>query len=61
MPIYKYKCKVCGQIYEKLSSISERNEMKSCPYCGKMESVKLVSGFIAKTSSNGTCSTSSGG
>jgi len=61
MPIYKYRCKVCGQTFDKLSSISERDEMKGCPYCGKRESIKLLSGFTSKKSSKGTCSTSSGG
>ncbi|HKL09978.1 MAG TPA: zinc ribbon domain-containing protein [Clostridia bacterium] len=61
MPIYEYRCKACGQTFDKLSSISEKDDMKTCPYCGKDDSVKLVSGFLSKSTSKGSCNASSGG
>lgn len=33
MPIYEYKCPVCGHKFEVLTSISKRDEVK-CEKCG---------------------------
>ncbi len=63
MPIYEYKCKACGQSFEKLSSIAEKDSGKVCPFCGKRASEKLISSFMAKgskpsgASSGGSCGT----
>ena len=46
MPTYDYRCKACGHIFEKRSSIADRNIPVGdpCPICtvGRME--KLVGG-----------------
>lgn len=31
MPLYSYQCKKCGHVFEKLLSISRKDEPKSCP------------------------------
>ncbi len=48
MPIYEYKCTVCGHRFEKLQSISEE-PVKTCPVCGGAVK-KLISNtsFILK-------------
>ncbi len=50
MPIYEYKCNVCGHRFEKLQSFSEE-PVKTCPQCGG-EVKKLISrsSFILKGS-----------
>lgn len=44
MPIYEYRCKECGRIFELRRSYSEANEGAKCTVCGGA-SEKLVSGF----------------
>lgn len=52
MPMYEYKCKACGQSFDKLSSIVEKDEAKECPYCGKSDSEKMISNFLGANSSS---------
>jgi putative FmdB family regulatory protein len=33
MPIYDYKCTVCGNVHEEMRSVSDRNEDAACPEC----------------------------
>lgn len=33
MPLYEYQCQECGQEFEKLRSISDRDSV-NCPTCG---------------------------
>ncbi|MEC9205627.1 MAG: zinc ribbon domain-containing protein [Pseudomonadota bacterium] len=54
MPIYEYKCQVCGSIFEIFQKISDgKLEKMACQTCGKTTNVeKLVSssGFRLKGS-----------
>lgn len=34
MPIYEYLCEKCGNVTERMESITEENHDKSCPDCG---------------------------
>jgi len=45
MPIYEYKCWNCGAFFQKLQSISERNESVLCPKCGSTETTRIPSSF----------------
>lgn len=42
MPFYKYKCKICGNEFEKLLSISSRNDPLSeeCEKCGSKNCIE---------------------
>jgi len=42
MPIYEYKCKKCGYIFEQLQKISEK-PLRTCPKCKKSGLAKLIS------------------
>lgn len=46
MPIYNYKCRKCGKIFEKMQSYSE-DALRDCPYCGEKESLQKVYGDVA--------------
>lgn len=61
MPLYEYRCKVCGQVFEKLSSLSGKDEDKRCPACGAVSSEKLISGFLSKTAPASGSKAASGG
>lgn len=49
MPIYEYRCEVCGHEIEAIQKFSDP-ALKDCPACGKPELKKLVSaaGFQLK-------------
>lgn len=61
MPLYEYRCKACGHLFEKLSSLSEKDENKRCPVCGAVSSEKLISGFLSKTASGSKSKAATGG
>lgn len=53
MPLYEYRCTVCGNRFERLRSFSQVNEPLACPDCGG-ESRRLLSLFAAfSTSASG--------
>lgn len=56
MPIYEYRCKGCGNKFERLVRGKEK---VTCPKCGKGSPDKLFSVFGVKSS--GTFKPSSGG
>ena len=49
MPIYEYRCQVCGHELEALQKLSDA-PLLDCPKCGKAELKKMVSaaGFRLK-------------
>ncbi|GBD10892.1 hypothetical protein HRbin23_00542 [bacterium HR23] len=46
MPLYEYRCTVCGNRFERLRPFSQVNEPAACPDCGG-ESRRLLSVFSA--------------
>lgn len=64
MPIYEYKCKKCGNVFEHLARTSS-DSAKKCSKCGADNIVKQFSTFSTSDSSSssycptGTCPTSS--
>ena len=52
MPTYVFKCVACGQQFEKVMTISEREKGQSpaCPKCRKADVERVYTGFFAKTS-----------
>jgi putative FmdB family regulatory protein len=63
MPLYEYRCKACGERFEKLVR-SECCAEIQCPRCGSSEADRLVSSFGvagrggASTGSSGGCAPS---
>lgn len=55
MPMYEYRCPSCATLFERLGSISERDDMARCPRCGH-EGERLFSTFAAFTDSGGASS-----
>ena len=49
MPIYEYRCKNCGHIFEAMRPASEADSPARCPQCEKEDSQRLVSAFASKT------------
>jgi putative FmdB family regulatory protein len=43
MPIYEYKCHVCGEVSEFLISGSSERSAPSCPGCGNRNLERMIS------------------
>ena len=46
MPIYEFKCEVCGEVFEELQKLGD--DFPPCPSCGAKEVIKLPSIFSFK-------------
>jgi putative FmdB family regulatory protein len=54
MPIYAYKCKSCGERFEAMRRMSDRDQDVSCPSCGTEYPQRVLSNvFSASGSSTG--------
>ena len=58
MPIYEYRCKECGEQFEKLVRLSASTSEIECPKCGQQKAEKLISTFCARMSSTTLASAS---
>ncbi len=51
MPTYVFRCAACGEQFEKVMSVSEREKKTpACPKCKKRKVERVYSAFYAKTS-----------
>jgi len=41
MPIYEYKCTVCGKIIERMQKVNEEPPI-TCPFCGSSHTLKKL-------------------
>ncbi len=55
MPLYEYRCKNCGESFEKLRRMSEADQGIDCPHCQSEEVERLLSSFAT-----GGCSAPTG-
>lgn len=63
MPIYEYRCKNCGHVFDKFQSIGADNSTVECPKCSTPRPERLFSAFAANnsaSSSSGAVGASSG-
>ncbi len=62
MPVFDFKCKDCGEKFEKLIFKEEEIKNITCPKCGSKNIEKLLSGFrIGGTENSSSCSVCSSG
>ena len=60
MPIYSYKCKQCGAIFDFLVGVGTGDEELKCPKCNSKNLLKLLSTFgvrMGSSSSSSSCPT----
>ena len=43
MPLYEYRCQACGDEFEILRGLNDKDEDVKCPQCGAKEAEKLLS------------------
>lgn len=60
MPIYEYKCKACGNDFEKLVSFSSKDKI-TCPKCASDLVAKKISMVASGKSGCGGCTSTSCG
>ncbi|MGI6621474.1 MAG: FmdB family zinc ribbon protein [Bacillota bacterium] len=62
MPIFEYKCKHCGKVFE---CLVRKHDIPACPDCGTQDLTKLMSRFATNvrkgSGSQSSCGTCSGG
>jgi len=52
MPIYEFKCKNCGNVFEYLCLRSRDRDQACCPLCGCKDTETLLSTFSSVDSGN---------
>mgnify|MGYP003456511627 CR=1 FL=1 len=62
MPIYEYRCRKCGEVFEKFQKISEGGGHLTCPYCGGRKPERIISSFCSSkgSESSSSCGPSGG-
>jgi len=43
MPLYEYRCTACGETFEIIASLAERDEKAVCPACGGHDTARVFS------------------
>jgi putative FmdB family regulatory protein len=61
MPIYEYRCEECHERFELRRSFSESDAPAGCPACHAQHTRRLLSNFVAMSSSSGGTSTAVAG
>jgi putative FmdB family regulatory protein len=48
MPIYEYRCRKCGEDFEFLVRMSDKQKTIACPKCRSTRTQRLMSAFAGK-------------
>jgi putative FmdB family regulatory protein len=43
MPVYEYRCTACGETFEIIARLAERDEKAICPACGGHDTSRVFS------------------
>jgi putative FmdB family regulatory protein len=62
MPIYEYRCRKCGKLFEKIQKVGEGGDSLKCPDCGGKKPEKVLSSFSSskRSESSSSCSPAGG-
>jgi putative FmdB family regulatory protein len=47
MPIYEYECNQCCELFEKMISFSESDQLPACPKCESNDTRKKISKVVS--------------
>ena len=61
MPIYEYRCRKCGKLFEKIQKMDEGGDSLQCPYCGGQKPERMFSSFSSSKGSESSSSCGSSG
>jgi putative FmdB family regulatory protein len=62
MPLYEYRCRACGDTFETIRGLNDKDEDVECPQCGAKKAEKLMSACCtvkgeSSPANAGTCGT----
>jgi putative FmdB family regulatory protein len=52
MPIYEYRCRKCGEVFERLMKVNDKGDSLICPHCGEKKPEKIPSNFSSSKGSD---------
>jgi putative FmdB family regulatory protein len=55
MPLYEYRCRQCGKVYEQIRRMADADRDLECPECRSREVERLLSSFATSTGGAGSC------
>jgi len=58
MPLYEYRCKNCGEVFDKLRPLSRADGETRCPRCDSQETERQLSTFATSGCGGGGSSSS---
>jgi len=61
MPIYEYCCQECGEDFEKMTTMSARDEKAACPKCGSKKTLRKLSSVAVGNGGSPVAAASGGG
>jgi putative FmdB family regulatory protein len=61
MPLYEYRCQACGDTFETIRGLNDKDEDVECPQCGAKKAEKLMSACRTIKGTSSSSSTSSCG
>ncbi len=47
MPLYEYRCNLCGAEFEKMLRFSEADQLPECPHCHSAQTQKRLSRVVS--------------
>ena len=57
MPIYEFRCRQCGHVFEMRLESRQSSKPQTCPACGETDVDRLWSTFSTGGSTGGDCGT----
>lgn len=61
MPLYEYRCQACGDTFETIRGLNDKDADVECPGCGEKKAEKLISACCTvKGASSGSAASSCG-
>jgi len=55
MPMYEYRCRECGELYEEIVKLNTQDSEVECPACGAHQSERKQSTFAVRGGSSANC------
>lgn len=46
MPVYQYRCKGCGKVFEVTCHLDDRKKLAVCPGCGSKKVQQVFTSFV---------------
>jgi putative FmdB family regulatory protein len=61
MPIFEYKCRKCGEMFESFAQRATVTKLPVCPSCGSKDAERLFSVFAGRSEGGSRCGSATSG